>query len=72
MKWKTIESAPTNGTVIDLWLIESGGSGWRAIDCHWDNKLGWVTDENEKLEYYFAFEFEKVSHWMPAPESPSA
>jgi len=69
--WRTMDTAPKDGTTVDLWLKERDGYGWRAIDCHWDNKLGWVTSESEKIEDYFAFVFESVSHWMKSPEPPA-
>lgn len=57
IKWRTIDTAPKDGTIIDLWLKENNDSGWRAAECYWGNK-GWEINR-EKLEDYFAFEFKE-------------
>lgn len=70
MEWQTIDTAPRDGTTVDLWLKETDDSGWRAIDCHWHNTKGWLTSDDERLEDYFAFVFKEASHWMESPKPP--
>lgn len=58
-EWKTIESAPKDGTRI--LAIEDND-----IDCvyvtKWDNYMGWTIEDSEQLTC--------ISHWMPLPEPP--
>ena len=80
MDWQPIETAPRDGTVIDLWV-----GGARFADCRWgkpdhccgeagqycDSEWhgqpeGWVvTDWNEVLCVD-----DDPTHWMPLPAPP--
>ncbi|MCJ8139580.1 hypothetical protein [Falsirhodobacter halotolerans] len=77
--WQAIATAPTDGTVIDLW------DGTRWTDCYWgvphhdcgeagrycdsdwhSLKNGWVCGTfNEALDA-------EPTHWMPPPPAPAA
>ncbi len=80
--WQPIETAPKDGTVIDLWHEEFG----RWASCNWglpdhtcgemgslcDSDVhsmdeGWVTDLNE-----ITFPASEYTHWMPLPKPPEA
>lgn len=67
MTWQPISTAPTDGTVIDLWA-----KGRRYPDCRW-NYDHW---EQEYAEVYgvtfdpFSMEDNKPSHWMKIPNPP--
>lgn len=43
MAWQPIETAPKDGTVVDLWVIDSGSvpSEYRVVDAFWQNPAGW-------------------------------
>lgn len=78
-KWSPIESAPHDGTVIDLW---TGAS--RYVDCFWgkpDHSCGeageycdsdWHTSEPYWVDGTFSeFLPATPTHWMPRPNGPS-
>ena len=53
-KWQPIETAPRDGTIIDLWLTGGG----RVADQWWcEEDKTWSGLENEMF-----------SHWAPIPE----
>ena len=33
--WQPIETAPRDGTRIDLWMLDESGSGWREPDAYY-------------------------------------
>lgn len=39
--WNGIETAPLDGTLVDLWVTDSNGDGYRVVDCVWDDFHGW-------------------------------
>jgi hypothetical protein len=67
-EWQPIETAPKDGTVIDLWI-----PGWeRFADCHWSKiePAGWTSDFGDVvLECTGNTE---PTHWMPLPEPPTS
>lgn len=57
-EWQPIETAPRDGTVIDLWHV----GGMRITEQWWDAEdESWcgLGDDND------------FSHWMPAPDQPT-
>ncbi|WP_148716450.1 DUF551 domain-containing protein [Chitinolyticbacter meiyuanensis] len=79
--WRPIETAPKDGTVVDVWHEEFGryaGYYWglpyhscgemgRLCDSDWhDLEPGWVDEFNEPVSG------EGFTHWMPLPTAPSA
>lgn len=64
MKWQPIETAPRDGTKIDLWA-----SGQRWADCSWTGSC-WFTPDI----YDCGAEMERFghhpTHWMPVPPPP--
>lgn len=80
--WQPIESAPKDGTVIDLWLAE----GRRATDAYWSFSRDGATGERLPETAYDCWAYVrgssgmggaypagvdgKATHWMPIPNSP--
>lgn len=74
--WRPIESAPRDGTKVDLWL----DSGRRIADAEWglpeiiedddadEDEEGWITDYGFRT--YCIGEDERVTHWLPLPAAP--
>lgn len=65
-EWRPIETAPKDGTIIDLWCIHPAYKSERAADAKFKDN-GWV----------FGFFSEKLNtgwyptHWMSLPPPPS-
>ncbi|WPM80874.1 hypothetical protein R5W60_05345 [Brucella pseudintermedia] len=67
--WMPIESAPKDGTVIDLWSDEYG----RLTDCYWGapmayegGETGWVNAHSNE----WAESPDEFIHWRPLPLPP--
>ena len=54
-QWQPIETAPKDGTIIDLWVPGFG----RLVDQWWDDGAWSGVVSNSE-----------VSHWMPLPSPP--
>lgn len=65
-EWQTIETAPKDGTLIDLWI-----GGERYVDCYWRKAEDWEDDDASG----WVSQYEKVlgapTHWMPRPAPPT-
>lgn len=86
-KWQPIETAPKDGTPVDLWCvnevdairIEDGSHpvGVRLTDCWWEGEWMRLMDDG----YWDPVEGEPggayglppwtPTHWMPLPEPPA-
>jgi hypothetical protein len=68
--WKPIETAPKDGTIIDLWVLWSDAPARRA-NCKWsgDEVEGWELGEGFTQFQYSSWPV--VTHWMPLPAPPS-
>jgi len=71
MKWLPIESAPRDGTYVDLWMCGPNNSkGARVTDCWFGG--GWLKDYGRDGEDTPEIMVgDKPTHWMPLPEPPS-
>lgn len=84
--WRPIETAPKDGTVIDLWLKWSDGKGERIPDGYWseegfdfgpgrcDGLPGWGA-ENMGYDGCPGYaddpaDGDHITHWMPLPAPP--
>lgn len=70
--WQPIETAPKDGTLIDLWMPGEG----RLADCYWstdgDEEAYWFQRYAESGSAFSIWNIDnKPSHWMPKPEAPS-
>lgn len=68
-EWQPIETAPTDGTVVDLWIV--------ATDCQFrapDFKFcdgRWVgSTSDESLDWHYGNVGMNPTHWMPVPAAP--
>jgi len=72
--WQPIETAPKDGTIVDLW-IDDDGKGER-----YPNMLYLEGGPNEANDWHDAdgvfclsdimLRIEQVTHWMPLPSPP--
>lgn len=66
-EWQPIETAPNDGTRVDLWMPGLNG-GSRAIDCHWVANE-WVDDDGVPFSAIYGYG-RNPTHWMLSPEPP--
>lgn len=66
MNWMPIETAPKDGTEIDLWLPSAG----RLTDFKWRNigVKGWAKEEGYPVHTRILLE--QPTHWMVPPPPP--
>jgi|ERR1700684_317429 len=63
-EWQPIETAPKDGTYIDLWNEKRGR---RYALARWvDLYDGWQYGESDVARHH------EFSHWMPIPDGPNA
>lgn len=64
MSWQPIETAPRDGTVVDLWMTANNkNSGYRVTDCWWSTLCEcWISPGGDFSPL--------ASHWMPLPAPP--
>ena len=66
MNWQPIETAPKDGTKIDLW---DAAYGCRVVNAKWDNhySTGDKSWGRNSVDGPFCYE---PTHWMPIPQPP--
>lgn len=42
-EWRTIETVPMDGTLVDLWMVDQDGGAWRETDAYY------VRDREERF-----------------------
>jgi hypothetical protein len=68
-EWQPIETAPKDGTKVDLWVIFKEAGPRRFPDAHWNDKLGgWQLGEYNALDYMTP---PTITHWMKVPPPPA-
>jgi hypothetical protein len=65
MTWQPIETAPRDGTVIDLWFV--GDWNCRMPDAEWSESLGAWFVRGRHSSY---LDGPLITHWMPLPAPP--
>ena len=66
-KWLPIETAPKDGTLVDLWSVEND-RGSRYVDLYWnDHECCWQDEHGQYSSDWFDGIF---THWMLSPEPP--
>jgi len=81
--WQPIETAPKDGTEVDLWLRSDEGRGWRQTNAYWVTSLrdlsmppcnqfvrdGWYCSSSN-IDGFCEDNWLKATHWMPLPLDP--
>lgn len=66
MEWQPIETAPRDGTFIDVW-----SRNHRTCDVFWsDIENTWCIEGYHPEEPTPLARYPAPSHWMPIPEAP--
>lgn len=69
-EWHSIETAPKDGTIVDLWVAGPHNAGNRQPDC-WFSDAEWWCDFGDQGEQQPGIYIGDVpTHWMPLPEPP--
>ena len=70
-EWKTIDSAPKDGTSILLWCPYADKSGTIVVGEFWVR--AWASSD-WKIDYstMVILDAPDPTHWMPLPEPPEA
>lgn len=67
--WRPIETAPKDGTLVDLWVVYSGQKGIRLFNMQWREWAGaggyWKCKYSE-----LTVSGDVVKNWRPVPEPP--
>lgn len=64
--WQPIETAPKDGTNIDLYVYstwEKGVQLYRSTDCYWDSEKGWVYLEDSTKIISVESQTVKAVYW---------
>jgi len=73
--WQPIETAPKDGTVIDLWAVrEATGEADRYANCIWARTVwgGEPIGEPRWQGLYDRYSVVTPTHWMPLPLPPES
>lgn len=68
--WRSMDSAPKDGTSVLLWLGSSAWCGWwhNSEGDTDDGKPGWVDGSRTRYEKYYVMH---PTAWQPLPEGPT-
>lgn len=70
-EWLPIESAPRDGTRIDLWFAGPRNTGDRRPDCRFGDGM-WLCDYGDQGDGDARFYIDdEATHWMPLPSPPT-
>jgi len=70
--WRSIDSAPKDGTPVDLWGINHlrhKRSGERLTNVAWGRLTDWLGNERDDWKTGRGEDFQPT-HWMPLPQPP--
>ena len=76
MEWRDIETAPKDGTVVDLWCtrVHCHGDEQQVRKCnvHWGDMANMFTGEVYPgwVGLGEIYATNEPSHWMPQPDPP--
>jgi hypothetical protein len=73
-QWQPIETAPRDGTKVDVWLNVHASprsfgmsDAWREIDCYFRDGAWFHIHECKEKELHAPY----ITHWMPIPDTPT-
>lgn len=71
-EWQPIETAPKDGTRIDIWDPSHGGQ--RIADAYWyggQKRGGWHAPNQDYDGMDGLYAKDGITHWMPLPDAPN-
>lgn len=73
MAWEPIETAPMDGTEIDVWARNDKGMERRICNVSWERMADWDGREFDGWTGMYPHYGGKYTptHWMPLPEPPN-
>ncbi len=75
--WRPIDTAPRDGTRVDLWVIHPDRPGYRETDCRWetdDEGSEWFDRRGGMVEGFKILDqpyLIRATHWRPIPGPPA-
>lgn len=70
--WRPIETAPTNGTVIDIFVAGIRHTNVRYVAGGPNESNDWVSvDDDLGIVADLGMSMEDVTHWAPVPPNPN-
>ena len=73
MDWRTIDTAPKDGTVVLIFAAGETGSNNQTVKmAYWDDTDGWTEALGDGYAESWSGTIGNwgVTHWMPLPEPP--
>ena len=67
--WQPIETAPRDGTEVDLWFHPYTGRCRRLPDMWWNPRMGWRNGSLSTV-IHGSEEGTRITHWRPIPGGP--
>ena len=71
MEWQPIETAPKDGTYIDLWVSGPYNKGCRITDCWFECGQWWKDYGRDGELKADQMKGDEPTHWMPIPDGPA-
>lgn len=68
-EWMPIETAPRDGTKVDLWVVWPNAPAERIANA-WFSGNWWRMYSRGFDKHGFTIETRKITHWMPLPSPP--
>ena len=68
--WRPIETAPKDGTLVDLWLQGPRNQGSRAADCWFYRGQWWQNFGGDGPSTPQIYTDDQPTYWMPLPAAP--
>lgn len=71
-KWQPIETAPKDGTPVDVWVVGYSDEPMRITNASFGNGHWWFYDDHDahQIDGNAGCLPSEVTHWLPIPEPP--